>query len=216
MQRRRRLRAPTPAVWLLQQNPVVEPGTEHVYSNAGYLIAAAMAEELANASWEQLVQDRLGRPLGLSSIGFGWPARADRSQPWGHRYSKNRFTPHATDDAYQLGALLGPAGDLHMNVGDLARFAKLHLEGLQGRAALLRPATFQKLHEPVGDYALGWNVQKTGNHHLGGAETFVAAIWVSVPRKAAIVVVSNADADERIISTVINETLRLFGVAKPE
>ena len=205
----------TAALWLLRQAPVVEPGTEHVYSNAGYMVAAAMAEEVTDVAWEQLVADRLAKPLGLESIGFGWPARADPAQPWGHRFSANRFVPHAPDDSYQVGPLLGPAGDLHMNITDLARFAQLHLEGLRGRAMLLRPATFQKLHRPIGDYALGWNVRETADHHIGGAETFIAAIWVSVPRNVAIVVASNADANGGIVSAVINETLRLFDVPKP-
>jgi hypothetical protein len=45
--------------------------------------------------------------------------------------------------------------------------------------------------------------------------TFLAAIWVSVPRNVAIVVATNADADEAIVSEVINGSLRVFDVPKP-
>lgn len=202
-------------LWLLQQTPVAKPGTEHVYSNAGYAVAAAMVEKATGREWEDLVLEHLARPLGMSSLGFGWPARQDAKQPWGHQVTANGFAPHPPNDAYQLGPLLGPAGDMHMNIIDLARFAQLHLEGLQTNARLLSARTFRKLHTPIGDYGLGWNVRETANHHLGGAGTFSAAIWVSVPRNTAIVVLCNADANEQLTSSVINGSLKLFGVPKP-
>jgi CubicO group peptidase (beta-lactamase class C family) len=201
--------------WILNQPPVAPPGTEHLYSNAGYLIAAAMAEQAAGAAWEDLVQERLGRPLALTSLGFGWPVLVDPAEPWGHRSSPNGFVPHDPSDGYQAGPWLAPAGDLHMNMVDLARCAQLHLEGLQGKATLLSSETFQKLHRPIGDYALGWNIKETADHHLGGLGTFHAAIWVSRPRNAALVVATNADADAAIFSEVINGSLRLFNVPKP-
>lgn len=201
--------------WLLSHAPVATPGTEHVYSNAGYMIAAAMAEEVTGAAWEDLVHERLAEPLDLTSLGFGWPARSDPSQPWGHRSTPDGFVPHDPYDSYQAGPLLGPAGDLQMNIIDLARFAQLHLEGLQGNARLLSADTFQKLHHPIGDYALGWNVRATADHHVGGLGTFLASIWVSVPRNVAVVFVTNADAEEDIVSAVINGSLRAFDVPKP-
>lgn len=202
-------------LWLLSQAPVAQPGTEHVYSNAGYVIAAAMAEEVTGLAWEDLVLQRLAKPLEMASVGFGWPARGHTAQPWGHKATSDGFVPHEPDDDYQLGPLLAPAGDLHMTILDLARFAELHLEGLQGNARLLMPETFRKLHAPIGDYALGWNVRETADHHLGGAGTFLAAIWVSVPRNVAVVVACNADADEKLVSAVINRSLKRFATDSP-
>ncbi len=210
-QEQRRASAP----WLLAQPPVAPPGTEHVYSNAGYMIAAAMAESVTGVAWEDLVRERLAEPLGLETLGFGWPARVDPAQPWGHFSSPSGFVPHDPNDSYEGGPRLGPAGDLHMSITELGRFAQLHLEGLQGRARLLSPETFQKLHRPIGDYALGWNVRETAEHHLGGMGTFLAGIWVSVPRNVAVVVATNSDADQAIISAVINGALRAFHVPKP-
>lgn len=202
-------------LWLLSQAPVAEPGTEHVYSNAGYTVAVAMAEEVAGAAWEVLVQERLAKPLNMKSLDFGWPAKGHPEQPWGHQATPGGFVPHSPDDAYQLGPLLAPAGDLHMNISDLARFAQLHLAGLQGKARLLTTETYRKLHAPIGDYALGWNVRESADHHLGGAGTFLAAIWVSKARNVAVVMASNADADAQIVSDVINRSLRTFDVPKP-
>lgn len=201
--------------WVLNQKPVATPGTEHHYSNAGYMVAAAMAETVTGMAWEDLVHERLAEPLQLESLGFGRPSRIGSDQPWGHTLSQAGFVPQAPTDSYEAGPRLAPAGDLHMNITDLARFAQLHLEGVQGRGRLLSPQTFTKLHQPFDTYALGWNVRETADHHLGGLGTFLASIWVSVPRNVAVVVATNADADQQIVSDMINGTLRTFHVPKP-
>lgn len=200
--------------WLLRQPPIGSPGADHVYSNAGYAIAAAMAERVARLSWEELVTKRLAEPLGLETVGFGWPARADPKAPWGHRANRGTFKPHPPDDKYQLGPLLGPAGDLHMSILDLASFAQLHLRGLLGEpTTLLRAETVRRLHTPLAaDYGLGWNTREAGDHHLGGAETFLTAIFVAPKRRIAIVVATNADAEVALVSAVINRSLRMLGV----
>ena len=179
------------------------------------MIAAAMAEERAGVPWETLVHERLSEPLGLTSLGFGWPAKDDPAQPWGHYPSRHGPIPHDPKDSYQVGPLLGPAGDLQMNITDLARFALLHLDGVQGRARILSPESFQRLHRPIGDYALGWNVRDTADHHLGGMGTFLAGIWISKPRNVAIVMATNVDPDPAIVSAVITGTLRTFRVPEP-
>lgn len=67
------------AVWLLQQSPDAATDIDH-YSNAGYTVAAAMAEEAADEPWESLLESRLARPLGIS-LWWGQPARVDPAQP---------------------------------------------------------------------------------------------------------------------------------------
>ncbi len=196
--------------WLLNQTPVAEPGTAHVYSNAGYMIAAAMAEKVTGKAWETLVIERLAVPLDLESLGFGWPAKEDADQPWGHYMVENNPIPHHLDDLYAAGPLLVPAGDIHMNIRDLASIAQLHLDGLQEKARLLRPETFAELHNPMGDYALGWNIRSTASHHLGGLGTFLSAIWISVPRNIAVVISTNTDADNAIASKIISESIKTF------
>jgi CubicO group peptidase (beta-lactamase class C family) len=164
------------ALWLLTQQPAFAVG-EHVYSNAGYGLVAAMAEQVTALSWEELVEREVFRPLGLQTCGFGWPSQAD--QPSGHRLVDGRLQPHDLDDGYRLSAAIAPAGDVHCSVGDVVRFGQAHLKGLHQRTGYLRPATFEKLHEaPEGEYALGWNVRKFGSHHLGSAGAFTANLIV--------------------------------------
>lgn len=58
-----------------------EPGTRHVYSNAGYAVAAAMAERVTGRSWESLMKKYVFGPLKLRSARFGWPARQGAPAP---------------------------------------------------------------------------------------------------------------------------------------
>ncbi|MBV9958361.1 MAG: serine hydrolase, partial [Acidobacteria bacterium] len=103
--------------WMLRRG-AASPVGEYVYSNAGYCLAAAMAERVTGKSWESLMRERLFKPLGLRSAGFGWPARDHAHEPWGHQEIKGELTPHSPRDVYQLPPYIAPAGDVHMSIGD--------------------------------------------------------------------------------------------------
>lgn len=155
--------------WLLTSAPEAAPGSRHRYSNAGYAIAAAVAERLADRSYEDLVADRVFTELSLESAGSGPPVEADA--PWGH--SRRDATIHAHDPAEPVpfADLIRPAGDWHMNMQDLAAFGQAHLRGMLGDDGLLASGTVKVLHREVMDgYALGWNVSERYDHHLGGLE----------------------------------------------
>lgn len=198
------------ARWLLGRAPAVDPGTRFVYSNAGYSLAAAMAERATGRAWEALMREHVFERLGLRSAGFGWPAATDSGQPWGHEEEEGEFRPQDPLGEYQLPAFLAPAGDVHMSVEDLARYAQAHLRGLQGRDTRLRLETFRKLHTGVrartdhpsfegAAYALGWNVRPAGavpgagvSDHTGGAGTFIAVLRIDPQQNLATVVMTNA------------------------
>ncbi len=197
--------------WLLTRPPVVAPGTAHRYSNAGYTVAAALAECRAGAAWETLLHQRLFAPLGMTTAGFGWPARRYASQPWGHRERDGVPVPHDPHDIYQLeDQYLGPAGDVHASVEDLVGFARLHLRGLRGEDGLLRSATIRRLHAaPSGDYALGWNIHPSGDQHLGSAGTFFAVVLVSPADDLAYALATNyALPDSAALASELLSALR--------
>ncbi len=183
------------AEWLLRRG-AASPVGEHVYSNAGYGLAAAMAERITGKSWETLMQELLFEPLGMKSAGFGWAARTHPDEPWGHRRGDSGFIPHSPNDDYKLTPLIAPAGDIHVSIIDLARFAQANLGGLNRQASFLTTSTFEKLHEPIGDYSLGWNVVQIrglpASTHSGSAGTFYAGIMVYPKKDIAVVIAINA------------------------
>ena len=163
------------------------------------------------------MREKLFTPLQMDSAGFGWPARAHPEEPWGHRERQAEFVPHSPDDDYQLDPFIAPAGDIHVNILDLARFAHLHLTGLRGKPTLLQAATFEKLHQPHGEYALGWYVQEIrglpASTHSGSAETFYAGVIVYPGKDIAVVIAVNAAGDRvrEARDKLFSQLLRRFG-----
>jgi CubicO group peptidase (beta-lactamase class C family) len=84
------------ATWLLRQAPDAATNIDH-YSNAGYPIAAAMAEAAADEPWESLLESRLARSLDIT-LWRGQPARIDSAQSWWHG-PKGAFRPSGQPSA---------------------------------------------------------------------------------------------------------------------
>lgn len=209
------------ARWLINQPPRFRQGEFH-YSNAGYGMAAAVVEEVTGKDWWTLMQERLFRPLGIRSAGRGWPYASGPHQPLGHWWREGRFFPQGPDDPYQIGTILAPAGNLHMTVDDAARFAQLHLLGLQGRDGLLRSQTIRRMHQPPegATYALGWYsdsgmFDELHSRHTGEVGTFHARIWIFPQRDLAIAGATNADTEAaRDVTNEIFQRLRLVFVGR--
>jgi len=98
------------------------PG-DYEYSNLGYVVASLMATRATGKPWEQLMREEIFEPLELTSAGFGPPGTTGKEdQPWGH---VTRFTiqvPLQHDNP----PALGPAGTVHMSLGDWAKFCLSH------------------------------------------------------------------------------------------
>jgi len=198
---------------LLGRPPETTPGTTFRYSNAGFYTAGAMAEQATDTAWEDLMRARLFEPLGMTSAGFGPPGSATEvDQPRGHDPTGKAFPPGPDADASPAG---GPAGTVHASMRDWAKFLALHAHGeRKGGARLLRPESFAKLHEPVGDdpqYAAGWTVldrpwmggrvlTHTGSNNMWQCQTSV------VPdADYAVLVVCNQAGDGAV--KAVNEAL---------
>jgi len=181
---------------MLASPPVDAPGTRFLYSNAGYAIAGHMAEQVTGKSWEQLITNRLFKPLGMSSAGFGAPGAKNKvEEPWGHRLVSGAEEASQADNA----PALGPAGTVHCSLADWSKFVALHLQGARGKGKILKPAMFEKLHTPPkgGDYAFGWIVVERpwakgrALTHSGSNTMWYATVWIAPARNAAFLAVAN-------------------------
>jgi CubicO group peptidase (beta-lactamase class C family) len=143
------------------------------YSNAGYTAAGAIIESTSGQRWEDLIRRELAEPLGLTTVGFGYPATvAIPDQPRGHARSGRTTVELPLDERRQLAVCLWPAGAVHCSIADLATFAADHLSGLRGRPALLSPTHYERLHRRRGQsvFTLGWGTTRDprwGGTHFG-------------------------------------------------
>ncbi|MER3558575.1 MAG: penicillin-binding protein [Armatimonadota bacterium] len=194
------------AEWILQQEPVAQPGEKMLYSNGGYVVAGAIAEVVAGKVWETLIQDMLFRPLGIRSAGFGAPTKG----AYGHRTRAGEYVSVPPSPLADNPLVLAPAGTVHLSLQDWARYAILHLKGACSKnPPLLRTDTFTRMHTPPSgsDYAMGWGVSRslsanrTVLQHAGSNTMWFA--WIQLVREAGMgfLVATNA-GDENAQNTL--------------
>lgn len=197
---------------LREEAPIFAAGEDQAYSNAGIVIAGVMAEAVSGRSWEDLVRTHVFAAAGMDASGFGWPgAGGAAAQPLGHTgEAAGDLAVAAPGEMGDLVALLGPAGNINSTIGDFAKYAAMHLAGLQGADGALQAATVMRLHTPHPDapanvmpYAFGWGIMPAPDgaemhEHNGGAGTFYAEIHIVPAHDLAIVLMANAGYAERV------------------
>jgi len=190
---------------VIGKEPEAPPGTKYIYSNAGYAVAGAMIERVTGQSWEALMKRRLFAPLGMTSAGFGPPASPGQvNQPWGHIPREQGPMPVPPRPGADNPPAIGPAGTVHCSIGDLAKYAMFHLEGVRAQQKLLPASSFRKLHTPAAgqDYALGWIVTKrqwgggTVLTHAGSNTMFYCVMWLAPRRRFAALAATNMGGDK--------------------
>lgn len=184
----------------LSQPPEYTPGSKFMYSNMGYSVAAAAAEELLDESWEVLIAARVFRPLGMSSAGFGPMGRAGAvEQPWQHLKRDGRVQPVPPGPLADNPPVIAPGGRVHSSLGDWARYVALHLRGERGEPGLLKPEGVRRLHTPPAgsEYGFGWTVTErpwAGGRvltHTGSNRTNFAVVWLAPRRDFAVLAATN-------------------------
>lgn len=162
-----------------------EPGTHYQYSNAGINTAARIIEVVTGAKYEDFIDERLFKPLGMKDTTF-WP-----NEEQAKRVAKS-YRPNAakTDlEEFRISQLIYPltekqhrfampAGGLFSTANDTAKFCRMLLNGgqLDGRRylsdaafhELTRRQTPESLKE---SYGLGFSVGPDWFGHGGAHST---------------------------------------------
>lgn len=195
------------AAKLVRKKPKTPPGESFMYSNAGYIVAAVMAERAAGESFESLMKSEVFDPLGMHSAAYGSPASPPPDgQACGHLLFLGQRWP-VTPSAYaNRSQHYAPASTVFMSMADWTRFAQVHLDcgetDVDG-GGFLRPETFKILHTPVQNgYALGWFKQGGLLEHPGGNPMWAAKTWLYPEKNAAILVAFNQAWDKAAGSAV--------------
>ena len=190
-------------------NPPRFPAGKYLYSNAGYAILGFIAETITNTTYEKLMEQKVFLPLGLTSAGFGSAgSEKELTAPYPH---VETGLPNFLDNP----AAITPAGRIHMNVTDWAKFCLVHL-GHQPTPPLLKPETLEHLHTLAGEvgedqfgYACGWmrpNREWAGGrtlHHAGTNTLNYCVAWLSPQKDFGVLVATNQGG--KIAEAAVNE-----------
>lgn len=172
-----------------------EPGTKHLYANAGINTAARIVELVSGMPYEQFVAERLFGPLGMKDTTFR--PNADQLNRLAKSYQPNTDGT-ALEEApipqlhYPLDdptRCIQPAGGLFSTAGDLLNFYRMIFNGgvFNGKWILSEQAVQQMTSKQTGDlpqsYGFGFD---TGGGRIGHGGTFGT--------------VSSIDQDHRLIT----------------
>src|SRR5450830_666767 len=201
---------------MLLTRPPFGPAGVYRYSNAGYAVAAAIAERVTGKTWEKLMQQRVFGPLKIRAA-YGWPLLSGDDEPWGHRIKNGVVTPHNLSDHYRVPTVLAPAGDVSMSILDYSVFARLHLAGLENiDGSALSAADIQRLHQSVLEYSFGWHEELIAgvptSWHRGTCDTFDTFVLLQPSRNIGVIVFTNADGDNKAANALFAEMPKLAGL----
>ena len=196
--------------YVLDQQPVkldsVNGKEDFIYSNAGYVVASAMLEQVSGKSWEQLIQQYVFEEMKIDGL-IGWPASKDIDQPWGHWYNddKTALIPVDPKGKWQISNYMDPAGDIAMPALDYGKWLQKNLRGLKGQDDKFSKEFYEYLHYANFDhsyYSIGWGsfedseLGYTLSNHSGSADTFYCHVTIVKELDLAIAVMSNVATDQ--------------------
>lgn len=189
--------------------PEAPPREKFLYSNAGVAMAGHMAEKVTGKSWEDLMREKIFRPLGMTTAGFGPPGtRLKNDQPRGHKADGSPVEPGPGADN---PVAIGPAGTVHCSIADWAKFVATNLPS--AKTPLVKPETLEKLHTPAPGqpkYAMGWLIADgqpwaggPALTHAGSNTMWFAVAWIAPGRDFAVVVACNQANDKACNEAVL-------------
>ena len=210
---------------------VTRPGGPASYCNAGFVVAGRIVEALRDAVWDEVLLDRLLRPLDLDHAAI---TRAKDAPLFrvavGHsrRPDADHVEPTTT---WMLPRSIGPAGLLTASVDTLLGFAAAHLRdgvGLSGTRILSRESTLAMQEQQVAlggmstvqeGWGLGWAREQWAGHsvvgHDGGTIGQKASLRLFPGLRLVLAVLTNGADGPALIRDWYAALGPQFGVEQP-
>jgi CubicO group peptidase (beta-lactamase class C family) len=189
------------------------------YQNLMYVTAGYLAGQITGMTWEDFTQKRIFDPLKMARSCFS-PDVMQQLGNYAMPYRIKRGKAEGEEDVLEVmefysNPVMGPAGSIHSNVQDLAKWLKVHLnEGQFEGEPFVSPGNLGQMHQPqmvmpvdgfmaalldttISTYGLGWFVVPYRGHtliHHGGNIDGFSTMVAFVPReKIGIVVLTNIE-----------------------
>ncbi|MEU5306799.1 serine hydrolase domain-containing protein [Streptomyces noursei] len=209
------------------------PGTAVSYSGIGYNVLGRVIEVLTGQTWDEALKDRLFTPLGLQrSMTLPEEALAYRVA-MSHLGEPGQYPdPAPAWDLMPRSA--GPYGRVLVSAGDVARLAKMHLDGgtAPDGTRLLRAETVELMQRRVADvpdkwtvsadgWGLGWTLYDwdgiAGYGHDGAAIGQYGYLRVVPHAGVAVALLTNGGGARELYAALFRELLDdLAGVRMPD
>lgn len=207
------------------------PGVVASYSNIGIITLARIVEVITGEVWDDALKHLLFEPLGLKRS-FTLTEDAVRyNVAMGHLGA-----PGAEPEPAEMWTVhpraASPAAHILMSAGDMARFAKLHLDG--GVAAdgtrIMSAESVAAMREPqsvpvdrwsvsADAWGLGWSLYDHPNYHGfghdGSAVSQHAMLRIYPEQGVALALMTNSGAGRSLYADLFPELLASLGITMP-
>jgi CubicO group peptidase (beta-lactamase class C family) len=204
----------------IEAEPVAPPGEDFRYSNAGYVVLAAIVQRVAKQDFQRFVVERVFRPAGMKDTGFigglGLPeGSADRQAT--RDILRTERTPAArarlVDPRREpFGWGLIGAGGVASTLDDLAAWDAALREGRMLSRAALDAMLAPGMPEVAPGYGLGWQLERTPaggpvQSHGGNTRGFNAYLQRRPDTGTLIVVLTNQGFDADRVANLVRREL---------
>jgi CubicO group peptidase (beta-lactamase class C family) len=174
------------------------------YQNTMYSAAGEATARACGTTWEQLVADRILRPLGMNNSNFS-VKQMQQSKDCARGYSYDTETKQSQLVPTRDLTNIAPAGAINSSVNDMANWVRLMVNGgeLNGTRIIsergFKELTTQQIEmSPNVGYALGWGTFKLHDtptlQHAGGIDGFNAFVVIVPEKKLGYVLLTNVSA----------------------
>ena len=194
-----------------------KPGSQFLYSNAGYDLAAAIIERVSGTSYERFLHDNLFQPAGMAETGFHIPHWKAGQVAVGYNDSGRWGTmpQHwGTDGPYwnQIGS-----GGIQSTPRDMYRWHEaLSGETILSAAEIRKFQTGYVASGPDARYAYGWGIRQTPVglliSHNGGNGTFFADFLRFMDQDTVVYIASN---EATIPATQLSRNVAYIAFSQP-
>ena len=196
--------------------PVSSFRSKFDYDNNHYIVAGEVVARIAKQPWDDFVETRLLKPLGMNRSATLYSRLPDPTNVIdAHGPVEGKVQMIRRD----LGTIIGPAGGIYSSVTDLSKWAMMLLGGPVAPAPLLKPQTQHELWSaqtilPVGPvpaaylpfsynthflaYGLGWFLRDVRGYkevsHTGGEIGMVTKVTLLPELHLGIIVLTNQES----------------------
>jgi CubicO group peptidase (beta-lactamase class C family) len=172
------------------------PGSEARYSNSGYYLLGAIIQQITGKPYEENLQDRIFRPLGMTNSGFMNYEKVLHHRADGYERRLDEFQHAEFPDPsvpFAAGAIYSTTEDLYK--WDQALYTN-KIVSEQDKAMMFQPR--------LGSYGFGWRVERvppgepgagvTRLWHTGNINGFGSLIERLVDSRNLIILLNNSHA----------------------
>lgn len=196
---------------------IAKPGEKMSYSSMGYILLAALAEQITGKTFSTLLNERIAQPLGLKNTGFTLDTKQLKNFALSYDL-KNSKASKDNDFKFKLNkprhqSNTYSTGGIHSTVEDMF----IWLKALKTNQLLNKELTKKMFTPNMGDYAYGWfiNDRRLVKHyklngmisHGGSVNGFRAAVAMFNNQDDMVIILGNQPSRIWLLTSELKKVL---------